>query len=230
MKLFAFFLTSYARLGKYLSLLTAVALFLLLQPLFFLLDFSSHLAHFMLCLILLASVVSSGNRRTARWVGLGLILPAFVFTWMTSGESAAWLISLSFLLNVTILVVAILSLLGDIYQNPKVDKHSIIGAITTYLLIGLAFALIYDWMALLNHDAIRGLHDEGSSVEAHLSHSVYFSFVTLSTLGYGDITPVTPLARTIAWVEAVVGQLFLAVLIAALVGKMVAEETRRTDL
>lgn len=226
MILVEFFVTSYARLGKYLSLLAAVLLFLLLQPLFYVLEFSSHLAHFLLCLILLAAVVSSGNRRLARYLGLGLILPAFVFTWITDSGSPSWLISMSFALNVAILGVAVLSLLGDIYQNPKVDIHSIIGAITTYLLIGLAFALVYDWVALLDHDAIRGLNDFGT-VEAHLSHSVYFSFVTLSTLGYGDITPVTPLARTIAWVEAVAGQLFLAVMIAFLVGKMVAEESRK---
>jgi hypothetical protein len=51
----------------------------------------------------------------------------------------------------------------------------------------------------------------------------YFSFVTLATVGYGDVTPTTPLARTLAWVEAITGQFYLAILVAGLVGFKVAQ-------
>jgi hypothetical protein len=55
---------------------------------------------------------------------------------------------------------------------------------------------------------------------------IYFSFVTLATLGYGDITPVANSARTLAWLEAVIGQLYLAVLVAGLVGALIARERK----
>jgi len=54
-----------------------------------------------------------------------------------------------------------------------------------------------------------------------------FSFITLATVGYGDVTPATPLARTLAWTEAVTGQLYLAILVAGLVGFKVTQATKQ---
>ena len=79
----------------------------------------------------------------------------------------------------------------------------------------MTWALTYIVIDILDPTAFEQL---AVSAWAGGTDYVYFSFVTLTTLGYGDITPLTPVAQTLAWLEAVVGQLYLAILVARLVG------------
>ena len=85
---------------------------------------------------------------------------------------------------------------------------------------GLAWAGLYQLLLMWHPDAIRFPTGEASQQAV-----VYFSFTTLTTLGYGDIVPVHPLARSLAYLEAIVGPLFVAVLIARLVALQVTSET-----
>ena len=87
------------------------------------------------------------------------------------------------------------------------------GAIVLYLLIGLIWAVIYSAISLHVPNAFAG----SVGVNAGLSDWVYFSFVTLTTVGYGDITPVAQGARALATLEAFIGQLYPAIIIARLV-------------
>ena len=99
----------------------------------------------------------------------------------------------------------------------KINAHRILGAVAVYLLFGLIWALAYEivFRATSNsfHFAVRP-----DSAEDVLARLVYFSFTTLTTVGYGDISAVHPVARSAAILEALVGQLFPAILIARLVG------------
>lgn len=101
----------------------------------------------------------------------------------------------------------------DVFSRRSVvGKDMIYGGINIYLTIGLAFALLYRALVVLVPGAIKGLQPGAQTSEA-----LYFSFVTLTTLGYGDITPVSGGARMLATVEAIIGQLYIAVLLALLV-------------
>jgi len=92
-----------------------------------------------------------------------------------------------------------------------------------YLLLGLSWAQLYWATERMDHESLsfasRAAIEEPEDSEsiAPFSEVVYFSFVTMSTLGYGDIVPETPLARTLAWMQSVLGQFYLAVLVAWLV-------------
>lgn len=102
------------------------------------------------------------------------------------------------------------------------------GAIVAYLLIGLQWSLIYGYIEHVHPGSFSipaNMLSQGSAqiAAAPVSVLLYFSFVTLATLGYGDITPISAVARTFAWFEAIVGQLYIAVTIARLVGMDVAE-------
>jgi hypothetical protein len=92
------------------------------------------------------------------------------------------------------------------------------GAVAVYLLLGLTWSLIYHAIALQIPDAFKGLENltEGDN-ELHRLHFQYFSFTVLTTLGFGDIVPVNPIAQMSAVFEGIVGQLFPAILIARLV-------------
>lgn len=104
----------------------------------------------------------------------------------------------------------------NVFVMHRVDLNSLIGAFCVYLLIGLIWALLFRLLHLHGWAAFSGnLAAQGREVFPDL---LYFSFVTLASLGYGDITPIGGLPKTLAYLEAVIGQFYLAVMVASLVG------------
>lgn len=106
----------------------------------------------------------------------------------------------------------------------EADHNTICGAICVYLLIGVVFALMYLTCLEVNPDGISFAHiiKNNQNEKEKLSQLIYFSMCTLTTLGYGDIVPVARFTRALAWLEAVTGQLYLAILVARLVGLHIA--------
>ena len=104
--------------------------------------------------------------------------------------------------------------------------NRVVGALCIYLLLGVLWAVLFAFVELVEPTAFL---DRGREVGGPIEHFLYYSFVTLTTLGYGDITPVHPVARTLAYLEAVIGQLYIAVLIAGLVGRHVANLGSATE-
>lgn len=103
----------------------------------------------------------------------------------------------------------------SVFGPGRINYHRIIGAILLYLLIAMAFASLYLLIGLRVPNAFANLTFEDSP--ALTSALIYFSCVTLTTVGYGDITPIYPLARSLANLEAIIGQLYPAILIGRLV-------------
>jgi len=110
-----------------------------------------------------------------------------------------------------VLVIAVV-LLAQVFRSGPVTSYRVQGAIAVYLLFGIGWAHAYHLAALLHPGSFNGASQLSNPVDWS-----YFSFVTLSTVGYGDITPVLPIARSLAVGESLTGQLYLAVLIARLV-------------
>ncbi len=110
----------------------------------------------------------------------------------------------------------------DVVGGGTVDRNKLCGAVCIYLLIGLLFAQMFLIMSAINPDYFKfsagGTLAGASATRQELGVDLtYFSFVTLTTMGYGDILPATPVSRMLAAMEAVVGQIYLAVLVARLV-------------
>ncbi len=101
-----------------------------------------------------------------------------------------------------------------------VDWNRIAGAICVYLIAATMWALLFVLLNQINPDSFHGLGNV--PFEDQFAELMYFSTVTLTTLGYGDVTPASPYARWLAQVEAVFGQLYIAILVAALVGNWIA--------
>lgn len=106
----------------------------------------------------------------------------------------------------------------------EIDNNRIVGAICIYLLIGLIWAALFSIIHNIYPDSFKGLDPDG--LQAQKGELIYFSFVTLTTLGFGDITPLNPIARTLTYLEAIAGQFYLAVMVAGLIGVHVAEHRR----
>jgi len=107
-----------------------------------------------------------------------------------------------------------LAILAQVFRSGPVTLHRIQGAIAVYLLLGLAWTSAYELVLLYHPGALTG---DIAGGDAALQSRIYFSFATLTTVGYGDIEPVHPIARSLAVLEALVGQLYPAILIGRLV-------------
>ena len=97
-----------------------------------------------------------------------------------------------------------------------IDANKIVGAICIYLLIGLVWTLSYLFIAQAIPGAFNGLQQ--AVWYENFADVAYYSFVTLTTLGYGDISPVIPVARFLVYMEAIVGVFYMAILVASLIG------------
>lgn len=113
--------------------------------------------------------------------------------------------------------------LAYIFRSPRVTLDVLLAAVAAYLLIALAFAALYSLVFHLDPQSFRLPEwiDRGA-VEGMRTEMVYFSLVTLATLGYGDILPSSPFTQMLAVLEAVIGQFFMAVLVAWLVGMFIS--------
>lgn len=112
--------------------------------------------------------------------------------------------------------------LARAFRAPAVTGEVVAAALSGYLLMGFAFAHVYCLLHEAGPGAFAGL-DPAPGEYGTYFHLCYFSFVTLTTVGYGDVTPHGEVARSVAVVQAVVGQFYLAVLVAELIGKRVAQ-------
>ncbi len=98
----------------------------------------------------------------------------------------------------------------------SITSNDIVGAICIYLLLGLIWAMLYLFIAEAVPGAFNGLPQ--APWLDNFATAIYFSFVTITTLGYGDISPVLPLARFLVYMEAIVGVFYMAILVASLIG------------
>jgi hypothetical protein len=129
-------------------------------------------------------------------------------------DSAAWLIG-----GLTLSIVVARA----VFAPGKITYHRIVGAVFLYLNIGLIFVALFGFEALLMPKAFTGLGSLQGTF-AITGDLIYFSFVTLTTTGYGDIVPIHPYARSLTNVEAIIGQVYPATLLARLVTLQIADE------
>ena len=118
------------------------------------------------------------------------------------------------------LLVAIAYTMKQVAVGTDINTNRIVGAICVYLLLGVIWAMTYTVVELATPNSFAGfspMQEQGWD-----SEWLYFSFVTMTTLGYGDILPISATARGLAYIQAVVGQFYIAVLVAGLVGAYVS--------
>ena len=113
--------------------------------------------------------------------------------------------------------------LHQVLFTGAIDGNKIVGAICIYMLLGLIWALCYMFIAETVPDSFNGMSQ--SPWLENFATASYFSFVTITTLGYGDISPVLPLARFLVYMEAIVGVFYMAILVASLIGVRLSDHS-----
>lgn len=172
--------------------------------------------------ILLAGVYSAGPGRH-RWPFLVLTVVTLAVRWGEHLSGVPALDVSALFITVLWLVYAVTIIMAHLFQRRDVTGDTILGAIVVYLLVAVAFTMVFEIMELRNPGSFSGLPEAADQHRAELGSSMlYFSLVCITTMGYGDILPISNLARPLSVLEGVFGQLYVAVMIARLVGLHVA--------
>jgi hypothetical protein len=166
---------------------------------------------------LLFALVTSRASRRAVVLASGLLLVGLAATIAVAASDAATsdALTLSSTLRVVLTVAALATIARRLAVHPVVNGETLMGALCIYLLLGLLFAATYGLIEGVDPSPIFVQIDESSWIDR-----VYFSFVTLTTAGYGDLTAAGDVGRVFAITEAVVGQLYLVSVVAVVVGNL----------
>jgi hypothetical protein len=194
------------------------------SPLLSLLGFSTNLIEWFLSFTLIAAVVPFGGHRTRRvLIVVAVLLLALKVLASWTGTTSLRTAELS-LWTVASLIAAF-NALRFALRATSVNLECLYAALSAYLLAGVATGVFY-WLIESSWPGSLAVSGESLPARVTITQAIYFSFVTLATLGYGDVLPHSELARGVAVLEAVVGQLYLAVMIARLVSLYVMSAGR----
>ena len=168
-----------------------------------------------------------GFKSTRFWFLSGIGLVVSVIATVTAGVvfELLQLYSLHLFLLFCFYLWAVWLAAKQVLFSGTVDANKIVGAICIYLLMGLIWAMMYLFIAQIIPGAFNGL--EQVVWYDNFADVAYYSYVTLTTLGYGDIAPVAPVARFLVYMEAVVGVFYMAILVASLIGVSISESQKK---
>jgi hypothetical protein len=164
-------------------------------------------------ILLISGVAIGWGRRLVFPLGIVVGIVALAMRWLSWWAPTPRLTLVSDWLTLAAIIVIAIVLLAQVFRAGQVTAARLQGAIAVYLLFGIAWAHAYHITSILH----PGSFNVTDGVLSTVADWIYFSYVTLTTVGYGDITPKLPIARNLAVVEALTGQIYLAVLVARLV-------------
>ncbi len=159
-----------------------------------------------------------GIKSSRRWfnTGVGFIVSVILVVMLGVLLDVSGMSYLHLLMLIIFYCWAIWLAARQVLFTGPIDGNKIIGAICIYLLMGLIWTLFYLFIAQAMPNAFNGL--EQQVWYDNFADVAYYSFVTLTTLGYGDISPIVPIARFFVYMEAIVGVFYMAILVASLIG------------
>jgi hypothetical protein len=206
------------RIGRFLFLLISIGLMLVLRP--FLEGFIrlSYLMDIFFTAIFLSAVYAVSQKKGIFFVALLIALLTVALLWFNDLTGISSFGLAGNILGTFFLAFTAIMILSYLFREDEITGDMIMGAICVYFLFGLIWAFVFSILEMTQPGSFQmpgGIIDKRSFT--------YFSYVTLTTLGYGDITPISTPARSLALLEAMVGQLYLAVLVARLVGLHISQ-------
>lgn len=173
--------------------------------------------------VLIGTMYAISDVRWQRYAGLGFGAPIVVGLWgrFLFSTQTGELLTLPVLALAAVFFAVVAVLLIRHLVTSSVSSDNVAGAVCGYLLLGIGIGIVYSIVETVRPNSFQGsdkLIAALADATERRATLTYFSFVTLTTAGYGDLAPATPLTRILAALEAVLGQFYLAVLVAGLVG------------
>ncbi|HVY55820.1 MAG TPA: ion channel [Thermodesulfobacteriota bacterium] len=162
-------------------------------------------------IVFFVGVYTVGSNRRKLTVLILLGLPWFLSEWTFTKSPETIFTSVLFFIFVTI------TILEHILKSEEVTIDTLYAAVCVYLLLGIMWTSIYGFLEYIHPGAVFKSSTGDVNSKMNTNELLYYSYTTLTTLGYGDITSVTPLGRILSVLEAVFGQLYIAFLVARVV-------------
>ena len=188
------------------------------------LDFLSDL---LFSILLLAGVLTVVRHRTLQWTTGLFVLLAIAVRWAGMVFGAPGLLLWNGIFSLVSILAFLLIILWWVYREGRVTGHRVRGAVAAYLLLAVCFSFAYDLTEYVHPGSFTLPPGGAQDVQTRSALFLYFSVVTLTTVGFGDIAAIHPVARSLVMVEALVGQLYPAILLARIVTLQM--ETRRSQ-
>ncbi len=211
------------RIGRFLFLFISIIFMMGVRPIMGGIIRLAILTDILFAAILISGLWAVSQKRGIFIMALLMAIPALVLGWVTDLAELPFLRTLSRLFLAIFFIIMLVSLLSYIRRAKEITADLLMGAASTYFLVGLFWAFIFFFIETFSPGSFR-LEGSGADMESQL---IYYSFVTLTTVGYGDITAASMIARSYSVLEAVTGQLYLAVLVGGLVGLHISQSAER---
>src|SRR5947207_14984167 len=172
----------------------------------------------LLSLVLLSAVLAVADRKRLLVIAIVLAIPAIAGRWISHFRPDLVPPAVFLTAGLALIAFVVANLLRFVLRAPSVNADVLCASISAYLMLGLLWTMAY-WLVDQLTPGAFSFNTTSETKETMAGfNAFYFSFITLSTVGYGDITPVSKVARMLAATEAMTGLLYVAVLIARLVG------------
>jgi hypothetical protein len=210
------------------QLLIALAVLLMSAPFVEELEGGKLILSVLFSLVLLAAVFAVADRKRTLIIALVLAVPALGARWLSYFRPEFIHPAVFLVCALVLLAFVIAHLLQFILRAPVVTMEVLCASIAAYLMLGLMWTLAYWLVDQATPGGAFAFNTDLGRQSMNGFNGIYFSFITLSTVGYGDITPVSRAARWLAALEAMTGLLYVAVLIARLVSLYSRTESRNS--
>jgi hypothetical protein len=181
----------------------------------------------LLSILLVAGAAMVVRHPALQWTAGMFVLLAIVVHWAGTVWGTPSLLFWNAVLTLLVTLGFLLIVLWWVYREGPVTGHRVRGAVAAYLLLALCFSLAYDLTEYVHPDSFTLPLGGAEGMQTRSASFLYFSVVTLTTVGFGDIAAVHPVARSLVMVEALVGALYPAILLARIVTLQM--ETRRSQ-
>ena len=205
---------------RYSYLMASLLLMIVVYPFLETANWGQFLFSVFFTFVLLNVVYTLARHSKLFYVVLTLTLLTIALDWMGNLVELPEEALLRAIVSVALLGVVEMVILKDMLRAEKVTAQKVYGGVCVYLILGIQCAILFAALATRNPDALN------VPIEADrpMTQMLYFSFVTMTTLGYGDVSAYSTAARVLASVQALLGQLYLTVLVARLVALQITHE------
>jgi len=212
--------------NRFLFLLISILCLLIFTPVFQGFVGVRILMNAFITAILISGTYAASKKIYITITAASLALPMLVSIWISHFVDIPFLVFVGDCFGITFIAFLVVVILSFIFREKQVTVNVIYGSIVVYLLIAIMWSFVYSVLESIHPGSFAT--GEGQ-IEVGRRLYIYYSFVTITTLGYGDITPTTDLANSFSFLEAVTGQLYIAILIARLVGIQIAQSMNRKE-
>jgi len=201
--------------NRFLFLLISILSFLILSSFLRVFVGIKILLDIFLTAVFISAIYAVSQKKYFCLIGILLALPRLAVTWSSYFVKIPIMPLAGSCFGILFFAFMVITILLFVFEQREITLDVINGAIVVYLLIAIMWAFIFRFMEILHPGSF--VTSQGLGEETRPTF-IYYSFVTITTLGYGDTTPQTDVAKTFSFLEAVIGQIYLVVLVARLVG------------